>query len=77
MVRRFVAVKHAVYAPVCACCCSLSVLWIVSLQVLALCALCGARLLNGYKQEAFHWIRFVGRPIRSAAAAVALETGAG
>lgn len=74
MVRRFVAVKHAVYAPVCACCCNLSVLWIVSLQVLALC---GARLLNGYKQEAFHWIRFVGRPIRSAAAAVALETGAG
>lgn len=56
---------------------SLSAVWIDALQALARCALCGARLLNGYKREALHWIHYVGRPIREAPAAVALETGAG
>lgn len=41
------------------------------------CALCGARLLNGYKQEALQWIHYVKRPITGTVAAVALETGAG
>ena len=56
---------------------SCSAVWIDALQALARRALCGARLLNGYTREAFHWIHYVGRPIRGGPAAVALETGAG
>lgn len=31
--------------------------------------------MNGYKREAFQWIRYVGQPIRRRWAVVAVETG--
>ncbi|KAK5866887.1 hypothetical protein PBY51_011425 [Eleginops maclovinus] len=63
-VRLFVAADP----PLCA-------LFCAALQSLS--SLCGARLLNGFKLEAFHWMHYAGQPIRGASAAVALETGAG